>query len=118
MMFFVLFLSQLVVGITDPFLANWQENLIKFVENRTLSDLYILGTHDSLTYDLSLTIADGAVDDHPFISKVLHYISGVTPKHWIRSQGQTQGLTITEQLENGIRFIDFRNMYSADEWYT
>ena len=32
--------------------------------------------------------------------------------NFIRQLGQTQGLNITRMLDNGIRFIDFRIMYT------
>ena len=32
---------------------------------------------------------------------------------FIRSQGQTQGINITAMLDSGVRFIDFRIMYTG-----
>jgi len=117
-MFWVLFLH--VIGIeTDPFLSDWQGNFLPLLANATLSDLNFPGTHDTLTYDLSLTVSDGGWDGSPTISKILHYASeiGVVPSRFIKYQAQTQGLTITQQLENGVRFIDFRMMFTSKDWY-
>ena len=94
------------------------------IGNLTLLDLSLPGTHDSLTYDLSTTISDGGIDDYPELSKVLHLFSGsvdIIPgqiEDFIRQQARTQGMTITEQLDNGIRFIDFRTMKEKDDWYS
>ena len=62
--------------------------------------------------------SDGGMDGHPEISDILHYASevGLAPSHWIKYQAQTQGLPITSQLENGVRFIDFRMMYTSKDW--
>jgi hypothetical protein len=93
------------------------------IGNLTLLDLSLPGTHDSLTYDLSTTISDGGIDDYPELSKVLHLFSGsvdVIPgqiEDFIRQQARTQGMTITEQLDNGVRFVDFRTMKEKDDWY-
>ncbi|GMH64573.1 hypothetical protein TrRE_jg2823 [Triparma retinervis] len=94
------------------------------IGNLTLLDLSLPGTHDSLTYDLSTTISDGGIDDYPELSKVLHLFSGsvdVIPgqiEDFIRQQARTQGMTITEQLDNGVRFVDFRTMKEKDDWYS
>ena len=96
------------------FLPDWMSTLTPIIENLTLLDLTLPGTHDSLTYDLSLTISDGGIDDHDDISKILHMFSdSVVPsviEDFIRQQATTQKLTITQQLDNGVRFVDFRQM--------
>ena len=68
-------------------------------------------------YDLSTRISDGANDLPPAIAWVLHELGPILGiakvGQYIRSQAQTQRLDITAQLDNGLRFVDFRTMYTA-----
>lgn len=91
----------------------------------TLLDLSLPGTHDSLTYHLSTTVSDGGADDFLKLAEVLHKYEKIVPdgvEDFIRQQSKTQQLNITSQLNNGIRFIDFRQMleYQDDppQWYS
>lgn len=91
----------------------------------TLLDLTLPGTHDTLTYNLSTTVSDGGADDMLKLAEVLHEYADVVPEgieDYIRQQSQTQAIDITSQLNNGIRFIDFRMMYEysdpVPEWYS
>jgi hypothetical protein len=77
-----------------------------------------------MTYDLSTTISDGYEGLGPVVSKLLHAVTPHVGGKFIRAQGQTQGLNITSMLDGGIRFIDFRIMYTDPpkgifdrEWY-
>ena len=58
------------------------------------------------------------------VSKILHGLTPLVAGSFVRQQGQTQGLNITTMLDNGIRFIDFRIMYTdapgksgGRDWY-
>ena len=86
-----------------------------------LSKLSLAGTHDTMTYDLSRTISDGGIDDEAWLAKLLHDIPGlvnmVGASDFIRQQAQTQGLNVTAQLDAGLRFLDFRIMYTSKDWY-
>jgi len=93
----------------------------------TLSGRKLTNPHNNncRTYDLSTTVSDGGIDDYPELSKILHLFSGsvdIIPgqiEDFIRQQARTQGLSLTEQLDNGVRFIDFRNMLEGDgSWYS
>jgi hypothetical protein len=78
-----------------------------------------------MTYDLSLTVSEEGLDNFYKVSEALHFWSkwsGKSPdlssgeiEDFLRLQAQTQKLSITEQLDNGIRFIDFRIMYEQDK---
>ncbi|MEO5968352.1 MAG: hypothetical protein ABIQ95_00370, partial [Bdellovibrionia bacterium] len=113
------------VAASDPFLANWMGQFYPLMSHLTLLDLSLPGTHDSLSYDLSTIVSEGGYDESETLSKILHFASeiGLTPGKWIRNQGVTQRLNVTEQLNNGIRFLDFRIMYSSTfatprDWYS
>ena len=91
----------------------------------SLVDLCLPGTHDSLSYDLSLTVSDDGLDNMEKLANLLHTLSGGTIKllpqdmeEFFRLQAKTQQLTIAQQLDNGIRFVDCRIMMEKDghEW--
>jgi hypothetical protein len=130
MIAFVLLLSgSSALPVVDPvFLENWMGSLLPVISNRSVLDISLPGTHDSMTSDLSYIVSDGANDLPPSIAWVLHTfgpIIGVKQiGEFIKDQAQTQGLSMKEQLEAGMRFIDFRIMYTAapksvgtHDWY-
>eukprot|EP00438_Fugacium_kawagutii_P003052 Skav229455 [mRNA] locus=scaffold397:326805:328169:+ [translate_table: standard] len=106
-------------------LSNWMGQLSPILGNATLLDLSLPGTHDSMTYDLSDTLSDGYEGWNPFITKILHGVTPIAGGRFVRRQGQTQGISVTEMLDGGIRFIDFRIMYTqgpdkamgSKDWY-
>jgi hypothetical protein len=111
----------------DEFLANWMGKLmdIHSFKDSVFLDLSLPGTHDTLTYDLSLKTSDGGVDDHDKFAEELHKYSILVPnaaEDYLRQQAQTQDLDITAQLNNGIRFLDLRMMYEYTDaqpnWYS
>merc|ERR1711977_300224 len=92
-------------------------HLMPVIGNATIFDLSLPGTHDTLTYDLSTQTSDGGDDGHDILSKILHDIPWAVPGSFIRRFGVTQGLDVVDQLENGMRFLDLRIMYTSDDWY-
>ena len=112
------------------FLSNWIGNLVDsgILNHTSLLDLTLPGTHDSLSYDLDLVISDSGADDYLLFDEITHDLSKVEPKSildFIRQQAQTQALDIVAQLNNGIRFIDFRIMFeyssvsnNKKDWYS
>ena len=118
---------------SSHFTANWMGTMMPLIADYTLLDLSLPGTHDTMTYDLSTTVADHSNDIPDYIAWFLHEIGPLIDKlkigDWIRRQAKSQGLTITEQLNSGIRFVDFRVDYTAPagqpstntssyDWYT
>jgi len=98
---------------SSPFISNWMTELYPVIKDLTLLDLSLPGTHDTLTYDLSTTVSEGGMDDALLLAELLHNYTSIVPdgiEDFIRRQAQTHDLTITEQLDAGIRFIDFRMM--------
>jgi hypothetical protein len=71
-------------------LSNWQGELAGALGPRTVLDLFLPGTHDTLTYDLDTIVSYGADDDSAAISAILHVASelGVVPGQWIRDQAR------------------------------
>lgn len=93
-------------------LANWMGQLEPIMASATLLDVAMPGAHDAMTYDLSDTLSDGYEGMGPVESKILHAVTPVVAGRFVREWGQTQGMSITSMLDSGIRFIDFRIMYS------
>ena len=115
----------------QSFLPNWMGHLMSVLGDRSVLDLSLPGTHDSMSYDLSTVISDNANEIPPALAWVAHQfgpelgVAGVGP--FIREQAQTQGLSMKGQLEAGARFIDLRMTYSASpndrhspdkDWYS
>lgn len=105
-------------------LANWMGQLAPVIKDATLLDLSLPGAHDAMTSDLSTTLSDGYEGLGPVISKILHAVSPEVAGRFIRENGQTQGLDLVSMLDSGVRFVDFRVMYtdapsksSGKDWY-
>ena len=90
-------------------LSNWVGAMKPVLYNQTILDISFPGSHDSITYDLSTVFSGHANDIPPSLAWILHNFGSLVPTvgAFGRSQAKTQGLSITEQLESGIRFIDF-----------
>ena len=100
----------------------------------------LMVAHLVIRYDLSTTVADNANDLNPTIAWLLHELKdfadiGKFVREFVRNlsptplasssrcsllpptltlwQAKTQGLNITQQLDAGIRYIDFRITYTA-----
>ncbi len=80
--------------VIDP--VDWMKNI---ADERILTDVNISGTHDSATANLSVD----------FVSNPLPIIYDLQ-KH-TREYATAQWLTIPDQLNNGVRFLDIRASY-------
>ena len=84
--------------------ANWMGDLMPAIGNLSLLDLSLPGTHDSMTFDLSTRVSDGANDMPPWVSWLLHEIGpiiGVAKVgDFIKQQAQTQGLKMLRMAAN------------------
>ena len=112
-----------VVCAADPFLASWMAQLSPVLGAQTIFDLALPGTHDSSTADLDLVISDGGIDDNAALAEILHVASELhilpsTVLEFVRDQAHTQSLSLPQQLDAGMRFIDFRVMKedSTGDW--
>jgi hypothetical protein len=109
----------------SEFLADWMGSVMNIIGTSTLLDLSLPGTHDTLTYDLSTTVSEGGMDEALRLAELLHKATPVVPdfiEDYIRSGAQCQDLSITQQLDAGMRFLDIRMMLeysdSPSEWYS
>ena len=100
-------------AVDASWLADWMGNMGPVIANKTVLDLSLPGSHDTMTYDLSTAMSDGYEGLPSIVTTILHALTPLVAGEFIRDQGRTQGLNITEQLEGGLRFIDFRIMYTS-----
>jgi hypothetical protein len=110
----------------DSFLpSHWMHHFqqLGLLEQATVMDVSLPGTHDSLTYDLSLTISQAATDTSSF-QWLLDWLHRETQhaqlvpgqlEDFVRRQAQTQKLTVQQQLDQGICFFDLRIMQEEEE---
>lgn len=93
--------------------SNWMGSLPDAIKDKAVHDLLIPGTHDSVAnhFDYSKPIHDkggntGFIALNKFFS--IPVIGSFIGKHTVGDWGETQSLTIKEQLEHGIRAFDIR----------
>ncbi|XP_078574565.1 PI-PLC X domain-containing protein 3-like [Branchiostoma floridae x Branchiostoma japonicum] len=105
-------------------LANWMADLPPQLYNAPLRNLAIPGTHDSASFYIDRTseispgetgvikllngllrLIDDAIDNsNPWFGNFLEQVGKNVVYNW----SVTQGLCFTEQLNNGVRYFDFR----------
>lgn len=110
--FFVSFIT-----FADSNTANWMSQIPK---NRTLNQLIIPGTHDSGTDSITSSSYFSISDPGP-LPTWLEQISNILPASIIRpivaGWSKTQLYSIQDQLNNGIRYFDFRVCYNNTDFY-
>ncbi|MCB9759687.1 MAG: hypothetical protein H6739_07580 [Alphaproteobacteria bacterium] len=102
--------------------ANWMEQQASTIGAVPLRELVLPGTHDSGTYSLnadSPLAPDGGESYGPIIvgAEILGWVIGLIVGAWaageitsgeIANLSRAQSLTIYEQLQSGIRYLDIR----------
>lgn len=89
--------------------ANWMAALARYPVKITkpLNQLPMPGSHDSFTYSLN---EDGPISNDE--SSILQAVGKIPfVKHIVYSWSVTQQWTVTEQLDNGIRYFDLRTSH-------
>jgi len=97
---------------TSTFLQSWMGKMAPVFGDATLLHISLPGTHDTATYDLSDRVsknpyADTDVANSQFLADVLGFASKIDGS-FVQSMGQAQGIDVVDQLDGGIRFLDFR----------
>ncbi|MHA1558900.1 MAG: hypothetical protein ACTSXG_03750 [Alphaproteobacteria bacterium] len=94
----------------DP--ANWMQNLAQFIQDKSLKDIAIPGTHDSATSKLSSSSDIAKKEDVPKELDYLKFIGvGFIVNKVIATWAKAQGDGIKKQLYSGIRYLDLRFSY-------
>lgn len=113
--FFTLLIS--LIGFADTPTANWMSTIPK---DRTLNEIIIPGTHDSGSYAITPSSHFSLSDPGP-LPTWLEAISNILPVSILRpivaGWSKTQPYTISDQLNNGIRYFDFRICYLNNHFY-
>ncbi len=94
--------------------ADWMQNLPDTVKARPMTQLKLLGSHDSGAYRLNLT-ATPPMEETPMMDWVVD-IARDNPEanQVLRQVTLAQRLNISEQLQQGIRALDLRILYNSD----
>ena len=106
----------------------WMAHLEPLLGGLTLLDISLPGTHDTLTYDLSNTVADNANNMPGWASWLLHTFHKADGfvGDFIKSNAETQNINVTAQLQAGARFLDVRATFTSPpdralgqkDWYS
>jgi hypothetical protein len=80
------------------------------------------GTHDTLTYDLGTIMSRTAITDNLSLGELIklleeYSVPGQLIGEFMKLQAQTQTLSLTDQLNSGVRFLDIRLSHEDDGWY-
>ncbi|KAK2177335.1 hypothetical protein NP493_605g01020 [Ridgeia piscesae] len=89
-----------------PLLTDWMSELPRYLQSVPLNCLAIPGSHNSFSSYLD---KDG--DLGPDVSRLIRDLAkvfGPTVKDIVQRWSTTQTLSITKQLQSGIRYFDFR----------
>jgi hypothetical protein len=97
-----------------PRLQNWMESAMEHIGDKTLTQLSVPGAHDTLTFDLSHEVSE--VDECNKYGIIAKIPSWVVPKDLTRGLAEAQQLNLKEQLDSGIRFMDFRAIVHDGVW--
>jgi hypothetical protein len=99
--------------------ASWMADSASAIENRALNNLVLPGTHDSGTYAVSATSTLAPKQDIPQWVNAVYGLGlvGLVVTETIANWAKTQGYSIKQQLEAGIRYLDLRVVRSSEEYY-
>lgn len=87
--------------------ASWMGDITRAVPSlaqASILDFTLPGSHDSLSYDLSTSLTESAVTP-PGVGEI------------VRRFAITQTINLTQQLDAGVRLLDFRIMWSSGRAY-
>ncbi|GMS95945.1 hypothetical protein PENTCL1PPCAC_18120 [Pristionchus entomophagus] len=87
-------------------LSEWMTNLPLAVRRKPITKIAIPGSHDSFAFSSSLSTSLPVSNDSSPSLRRAGSIPGV--RRFIKRWAVTQNLSITEQLETGIRYLDLR----------
>ena len=102
-----------IKALEDNDYSRWMENLPNEKQLSPLKDLVIPGSHDSGTFFLDQNMEIGP--DESSAIHTLGSIFGKVAKSVIHNWSVTQSMTIYEQLLSGIRYLDLRVAYRAED---
>ncbi|XP_060774104.1 PI-PLC X domain-containing protein 1-like isoform X3 [Neoarius graeffei] len=93
--------------------ADWMSQLPTQLLSVPLWDLAIPGSHDTMTYCLDQH--SPVLSSEPWILTVLDHVVPCVMRPCIKKWATTQELTISSQLDSGIRFLDLRIAHKTED---
>lgn len=103
----LIFLSLIENFEYNPYYSYWMENIKDTLENQTISQIFIPGTHESSSYNLS----DVPSPDEDKIIRDLAKKYSKIYSQIVKPWGECQSLNTYGQLMNGARLLDWRISY-------
>lgn len=92
--------------------ASWMSHSLEYIGEKTLFEITMPGSHDTLAYDL--TAAASEHEECPQIPEEVRHIPFVGDKP--RAMAMTHKLNLKQQLDSGVRHIDFRTIEHEGKW--
>ncbi len=102
---------------SDSNTANWMSQI---PNDRTLNQLIIPGTHDSGTDSITSSSYFSISDPGPlpaWLEEISNILSASIIRPIVAGWSKTQPYSISDQLNNGIRYFDFRVCYAKSDFY-
>jgi len=99
----------------------WMTDLQEDINDKKFIDLWLPGSHDSGTSKINFLSRIAANQDIPkFLNKLTYVGIGFAVEKVIANWAKAQSLTIAEQLNAGVRYLDIRLAYkkSSKEFWT
>ncbi len=97
--------------------GRYMEKTWRFLEKATLMDVCLLGSHDSLTFDLSCNLSE-----HDVLPGEVAWMGNkvLTHKtlHHLQNLGRTHALDVEQQFAAGVRMFDFKAVTLDGKWYS
>ena len=100
----------------------WMEQLEDSIAESAIVDMTLLGSHDSTSFDSSSTLVRDAFETKDmrfsrWATTGLIWVSSLLFGSFSKDMAVTQTLSLEQQLNAGVRFLDFRACVGLDgEW--
>lgn len=117
----VIILSGLQQVSAEEWTARWMEQYAGIIGDKALNKIIIPGTHDSITYSINSRSKFAREQDVPHQLNWLRYAGvGFIVTKIAADWSKAQERTVTQQLQDGIRYFDMRVVYrdSENRFYT
>ena len=105
-------------AVVAPRLSDWMGDLLPIIGNSTLFDLSVVRTHNTGSQRMTTTISDNSEQITAEEASIIHDITvtklgAATVGRFTQLWAIVQGQDFIDQLDAGVRFIDFRMIYTA-----
>eukprot|EP00966_Prymnesium_polylepis_P244698 5659952-Prymnesium_polylepis.2 len=113
-----MFVVTMTSAAAPPRLSDWMGDLLPIIGNSTLFDLSVVSTHNTGSQRMTTTISDNSEQVTAEEASILHDITvtklgAATVGRFTQLWAKVQGQDFIDQLDAGVRSIDFRMIYTA-----